>query len=305
MTNIDSSVNTPSSQTLTPPKSTSASSPGGCSWGIVTVTLPDSSSAHAADVGAHRRLGDGRAAFVDEALRSASPCGAACAARSGRRPATRGSSRDAHRAAAPPSRPACAAAAAPTCACRTVRRCTRWRCARPRIDAPPCLSLRYANSSTFDTPWSFAAGNSRSPERSHWIGRRWGHFTGPPGGASSGCHTQRRPPRRLPVRALFRAVRALPAGAASCRYEAGAHLPPRRADQGPPAPAPRRPRHRPQRLPGRAQPLHAARAGAAPAARGRTRVGAFAEQPLPWAKLRQGHKLLSATPPPASTGEVS
>ena len=38
---------------------------------------------------------------------------------------------------------------------------------------------------------------------------------------------------------------------------------------------PRQPRggraHRPQRLPGRAQPLHAARAGAAPAARGRTR----------------------------------
>ncbi len=24
--------------------------------------------------------------------------------------------------------------------------------------------------------WSFAAGDSRSPERSHWIGRRWGHF---------------------------------------------------------------------------------------------------------------------------------
>ena len=29
---------------------------------------------------------------------------------------------------------------------------------------------------TFDTPWSFAAGKSRSPERSHWIGRGWGHF---------------------------------------------------------------------------------------------------------------------------------
>ena len=44
MTNIESSVSTPSSQTLTPPKSTSASSPGGCSWGIVTTALPDSSS---------------------------------------------------------------------------------------------------------------------------------------------------------------------------------------------------------------------------------------------------------------------
>ena len=43
-TNIDSSVSTPSSQTLTPPKSTSASSPGGCNWGIVTTERPDSSS---------------------------------------------------------------------------------------------------------------------------------------------------------------------------------------------------------------------------------------------------------------------
>ena len=34
-TNIESSVSTPSNQTLTQPKSTSASSPGGCSWGIV------------------------------------------------------------------------------------------------------------------------------------------------------------------------------------------------------------------------------------------------------------------------------
>ena len=49
--------------------------------------------------------------------------------------------------------------------------------ASPRIDAPPSrLSLRIcSNSSTFDNSSSFAAGNSRSPERSHWIGRRWGH----------------------------------------------------------------------------------------------------------------------------------
>ena len=85
-----------------------------------------------------------------------------------------------------------------------------------------------------------------------------------------------RPPRRLPVRALLGAVRALPAGPEGrgpARLEAGAHLPPRRAAQGPSAPAARRPRHRPQRLPGRAQPLHAARARAAAAARGRTRRG--------------------------------
>ena len=44
-TNIESSVSTPSNQTLTQPKSTSASSPGGCSWGIVTATLPDARGA--------------------------------------------------------------------------------------------------------------------------------------------------------------------------------------------------------------------------------------------------------------------
>ena len=111
----------------------------------------------------------------------------------------------------------------------------------------------------------------------------------------------RRPPRRLPVRALLGAVRALPAGAAGrapARLEAGAHLPPRRPDQGPSAPAARRPRHRPQRLPGRAQPLHAACARPTQAARGRTGRGggqlrrAALRGPLPWAKLRQGHKLL-------------
>ena len=45
MTNIESSVSTPSNQTLTQPKSTSASSPGGCSGGIVTATLPDARGA--------------------------------------------------------------------------------------------------------------------------------------------------------------------------------------------------------------------------------------------------------------------
>lgn len=44
MTNIESSVSAPSSQTLTRPKSTSASAPGGCNWGTVTATWPDSSS---------------------------------------------------------------------------------------------------------------------------------------------------------------------------------------------------------------------------------------------------------------------
>ena len=44
ITNIDSSVSSPSRRTLTLPKSASASSPGGCSWGIVTSVLPESSS---------------------------------------------------------------------------------------------------------------------------------------------------------------------------------------------------------------------------------------------------------------------
>ena len=63
-------------------------------------------------------------------------------------------------------------------ACRTVRRCTRWRSARPRMETPSSRRSRRicSNSFTFDTPWSFAAGKSRSPERSHWIGRGWGHF---------------------------------------------------------------------------------------------------------------------------------
>ena len=73
-------------------------------------------AAHAADVGAHGRLGDA-GAVVDEALPDPPRRVALLARRaSGRRPATRGSSRGAHRAAAPPSRPACAAAAAPTSA---------------------------------------------------------------------------------------------------------------------------------------------------------------------------------------------
>ena len=69
------------------------------------------------------------------------------------------------------------------------------------------------------------------------------------------------PPHRLPVRAVLGAVHGLPAGPegrGAARLEAGAHLPPRSAHQGPPAPAPGRPRHRPERLPGRAHPLHQA-----------------------------------------------
>ena len=45
-------------------------------------------------------------------------------------------------------------------------------------------------------------------------------------------------------------------GGGAARQQAGAHLPPGKADQGPPAPGSRRQIHRPGRLPGRAERLH-------------------------------------------------
>ena len=140
ITNIDSSVSTPSSQTLTPPKSTSASSPGGCNWGIVTTELTGLQlAAHAADVGAHRRLGDrSRRTHRRGAPRPAAPCGAACAARSGRPRATPGSISTIRTELRRRLRDAClrGGGSADLSACRTVRRCTRWRCARPRMETP-------------------------------------------------------------------------------------------------------------------------------------------------------------------------
>ena len=114
ITNIESSVSSPSSQTLTRPKSTSASAPGGCSCGTVTATRPDSSSR--------------------------------------RKRATQA---------------------------RTILLSTPWRRERPRIDTPSSRRSRRIRShnSTFDNSSSFAADHSRSPEPSHRIGRRCGHFS--------------------------------------------------------------------------------------------------------------------------------
>ena len=50
-------------------------------------------------------------------------------------------------------------------------------------------------------------------------------------------------------------------GRGAARLQAGAHLPPGKADQGPPAPGSRRQVHRPRRLPVRAERLHLSRAG--------------------------------------------
>ena len=57
------------------------------------------------------------------------------------------------------------------------------------------------------------------------------------------------------------------------RQQAGAHLPPGKTDQGPPAPGSRRQIHRPRRLPSRAERLHPQSAGANQAQRGVTGTG--------------------------------
>ena len=51
-------------------------------------------------------------------------------------------------------------------------------------------------------------------------------------------------------------------GGGAARQQTGAHLPPGKTDQGPPAPGSRRQVHRPRRLPSRAERLHPQSAGA-------------------------------------------
>ena len=110
-----------------------------------------------------------------------------------------------------------------------------------------------------------------------------------------------RPSHSLPVRPLLGALCDMPTraeGGGAARQQTGAHLPPGKADQGPPAPGSRRQVHRPRRLPSRAERLHPQSAGADQAQRGVTGTGrrglcrASLRRPLPWAKLRQGHKLI-------------
>ena len=147
-------------------------------------------AAHAADVGAHRRLGDARPRSSTRrcqirlavwrclrgALRSAtshSRIVARCAP-------SRGADGDAGLRGG---------GSADLSACRTVRRCTRWRCARPRMDTPSSRRSRRicSNSSTFDNSSSFARGGHVHPSvvtgsvgggatSGHHLGPRWGHF---------------------------------------------------------------------------------------------------------------------------------
>ena len=85
--------------------------------------------------------------------------------------------------------------------------------------------------------------------------------------------------------------------------QAGAHLPPGKAAQAPSPPASRRPLHRCRRLSGGADPLHPAGPGQASSAaaaeygpaeyrRWPTSPSGCSTVPLPWAKVRQGHKLI-------------
>ena len=110
-----------------------------------------------------------------------------------------------------------------------------------------------------------------------------------------------RSPRGLPVRPLLGAVVPLSAGAAGgdrAGQQAGAHLPPGKAAQAPSPSASRRPLHRCRRLSGGADPLHPAGPGQDEArwAEYGPAVADFAQRlfdgPLPWAKVRQGHKLI-------------
>ena len=104
---------------------------------------------------------------------------------------------------------------------------------------------------------------------------------------------------------LFRAVAPLPAGPegrGQGGQQAGAHLPPRPADQDPPSPAQGRPVHRCRRLSPQGRPLHHQSSGWAQgeAAKLGPAVGEFAERLFegdhPWSKIRQGHKGWSGRP---------
>ena len=87
-------------------------------------------------------------------------------------------------------------------------------------------------------------------------------------------------------------------GRGAARQQAGAHLPPGKADQGPPAPGSRRQIHRPDDYPAElsAYTLRAPEQIKRSVASQGPAVAAYAEclfdGPLPWAKLRQGHKLI-------------
>ena len=94
--------------------------------------------------------------------------------------------------------------------------------------------------------------------------------------AGQRVHGTTRPSHSLPVRPLLGALCDMPAraeGGGAARQQTGAHLPPGKTDQGPPAPGSRRQVHRPRRLSGGAERLHPQSAGANQAQRGVTGTG--------------------------------
>ena len=136
-------------------------------------------AAHAAGVGAHGRLGDAGAAFVDEALpdpprrvallaRRAQVGDQPRADRRAMRTEPRRRLRD-RLARRRQRRPQRLSHRAPVHAV-AVRQATDGDAILAPVSSDMLKQLHLRHS------WSFAAGDSRSPERSHWIGRRWGHF---------------------------------------------------------------------------------------------------------------------------------
>ena len=128
-------------------------------------------------------------------------------------------------------------------------------------------------------------------QRIHGTTRRQPPGRLPPGGAPHAWRVGRRalrddrlahgqgasrPSHSLPVRPLLGALCDMPTraeGGGSARQQTGAHLPPGKTDQGPPAPGSRRQVHRPRRLPSRAERLHPQSAGVNQAQRGVTGTG--------------------------------
>ena len=161
-TNIGSTVSTPASHTLTSPKSTSASSPGGCSWGIVTTWRPDSSSRRRRATQA-RTVASATVAPYSSTRRSQTRRAVCRCLRGALRSATSHSRMiSTYGPSFGAARDAClrCGGSADCSACRTVRRCTCWRRASSRTGSPFSRRARRisSNNSTLDTLLFFRSG---------------------------------------------------------------------------------------------------------------------------------------------------
>ena len=110
-----------------------------------------------------------------------------------------------------------------------------------------------------------------------------------------------RPPYPVPAGPLLGTLRRLPTGTGGggpAGQQAGSHQPPGLVGQGPPAPARRRPVHRHPGLSRGGFQVHHPSAGPDRQRGGPDGIGggpvcpAPLRRPLPWARIRQGHKLL-------------